>query len=84
MTYNLVSGLAGAILPDKLEPAFHPHHRKFFHSYTAGAGLVYTKTQIDDFLNRYLDFKYPTYAFFLGYASHLILDFRTPKSLPLI
>lgn len=26
-------------LPDKLEPALHPHHRQFFHSYAIAGGL---------------------------------------------
>lgn len=26
-------------LPDKLEPALHPHHRQFFHSYAIAGGI---------------------------------------------
>ena len=27
---NMGAGIAGAILPDKIEPALHPNHRAFF------------------------------------------------------
>lgn len=32
-------GALGGTLPDKLEPALHPHHRQVFHSLTVLAGL---------------------------------------------
>lgn len=84
LAINILAGIAGAIIPDKLEPAYHPNHRSFFHSYTASGGLVFTTNKIKDFLNPYPGFKYTAYAFILGYGSHLILDAGTPKSLPII
>ncbi len=80
MFINIVAGIAGAILPDKLEPAFHPNHRSIFHSVTAGGGVALTLKM----LNIHSDLKYPVYAFLWGYGSHLVLDARTPKSLLLI
>jgi len=71
-------GLVGSLsarLPDILEPATNPNHRKFFHSIllllTSGTGtLTLTNSLIK--------------AFCAGYVSHLIADLTTPKGLPLI
>jgi hypothetical protein len=38
---NACAGMAGAILPDKIEPAIHPNHRTTFHSLASGGGGVY-------------------------------------------
>lgn len=41
---SLAMGLAAAALPtlpDCIEPALHPNHRKFFHSFACVAGLAY-------------------------------------------
>lgn len=82
---NLCAGIAGAILPDKIEPAFHPNHRAFFHSFTSGGGVTYSiKKVATEPASIHSDFRYPVLAFLLGYCSHLVLDGTTPKGLPLI
>ena len=78
------AGIVGsviALLPDIIEPATNPNHRKFFHSLVLAGGLVaithnseikqdaYTKEAIE--LAGY------------SYLSHLLLDSLTPKGLPL-
>ena len=72
----------GAVLPDFLEPAKTPRHRKFFHSVkllkilaTWGLGLTLV---IGIFSHEFF------FAFFaiIGYILHLCLDFLTPGRLP--
>lgn len=74
-------------LPDILEPAFHPNHRQFFHSFAA-LGLVSTglyklyKWEPDD------DFGKAVRGVSMlacgAYIVHLVMDAGTRKSLPLI
>lgn len=40
------TGAAVSRLPDILEPAFHPNHRAFFHSFTFGALLGFAGVQV--------------------------------------
>lgn len=78
-----VGGAPCASIPDLLEPALNPHHRGFFHSVTFGAALIAIACG-----------KVPmrvtsTAAGILKFAaaccfSHLVLDFCTPRSLPLL
>lgn len=76
-----VSGYAGGILPDVIEPPIHSWHRKGFHSATAGAVLSYSaiKSQFSD-LDENLQ------AAILGggtgYLSHIVLDSQTPRGIP--
>ncbi len=82
---NLCAGMAGAILPDKIEPAIHPNHRTTFHSLASGGGSVYlAKKLMTEPAFIHPGFKYPILAFALGYCSHLDLDGTTPKGLPLL
>ena len=74
-------------IPDLLEPATSPNHRKFFHSWMALGAMSYgwkkaydrePETDLEKFLR---------YVALVGGAaaiSHLVLDSLTPKSLPLI
>jgi hypothetical protein len=39
-------GMIGGLLQDLLEPAIHPHHRKFFHSYAATALLAHANHHV--------------------------------------
>lgn len=91
VTHNIVMspliGALGAKLPDMLEPALHPNHRQFFHSVSflaamsAGLYKVY-KWSPDDPLEKLI-----RGVLLLGgvaYASHLLCDATTPKSLPLV
>lgn len=74
-------------LPDRLEPAIHPNHRQFFHSW-AFAGMLgiaahrayhwETDNKFDEAVR---------FAILVGigaYTVHLLLDASTPKSLPII
>lgn len=68
-------GYIVACLPDILEPASNPHHRKIFHSLLAlGVFIVVTAKTENPLLK--------TLA--ASYTSHLILDGLTPFGLPLI
>ena len=76
-------GLLLATLPDLLEPACNPHHRKFFHS-LASAGLIgygafgkHTKNMDEDFTKL-------IQAMALSYLLHLGADATTKKSLPIL
>ena len=83
-------GLATAALPtlpDVIEPALHPNHRKFFHSITFAAGVAYgvhrayrwkTESELEELLR--------IAAMIAGaaYLGHLALDALSAKSLPLI
>lgn len=76
-------GCCLASLPDLLEPATDPNHRKLFHSY-AMAGLVGYGTfgkhmeKIDEDLKKFLQ------PIGVAYLSHLAAAAHTPRSLPLI
>lgn len=77
-------GAAGGLFADILEPANSPNHRAFFHSIIFAAILFYGKDKLCEILDldengkRYLNW------FISAYASHLALDARTPKGLPII
>lgn len=76
-------GFVGGVLPDILEPATSPNHRKFFHS-VLWIGIVgfalyklWEHNEIDD------DTKKNGTALGASYLSHLAMDSMTPKGLPL-
>lgn len=82
-----VAGFVLGKLPDWLEPALHPNHRQFFHSYVVLFGVLYGLQKAyawepEGDLERFLR----AAALIVGsvYATHLILDGMTKKSLPLI
>lgn len=77
------AGGAAALLPDILEPANSPNHRKFFHSVMAAGLVVYAMS------GRHTDgWSQPArkilMAVGIGYLSHLALDCTTPRSISLI
>lgn len=74
-------------IPDLLEPATCPNHRRFFHSWVALVAMSYGWKKAYDWepetdLEKFLRF----IALVGGAAaiSHLVLDSLTPNSLPLI
>lgn len=78
---------AFAKLPDILEPAFHPHHRQFFHSIGFLVLLGYGLKKTYDWKPQ--ERGKQTVRFLIlcagaGYISHLALDGFTPRSLPLL
>jgi inner membrane protein len=87
---SLAMGFAAAALPtlpDYIEPALHPNHRKFFHSIAVVAGLAYAMRRVYvweaegewERLARAL-----LLAGGAAYLGHLALDALSAKSLPLI
>jgi len=42
---SAIGGGIGGQLPDRIEPATHPNHRKFAHSASLGAGIVFLLAQ---------------------------------------
>lgn len=78
-------GSIGAALPDILEPAINPNHRKFFHSLTAMMGISMAQLMelrkgrsSDEFWQNIIT------KIGFGYLIHLFQDSQTPKGLPLI
>jgi membrane-bound metal-dependent hydrolase YbcI (DUF457 family) len=74
-------------LPDKLEPAIHPHHRQFFHSVAFAAlvgGGMYklskweTETEMEKLL------KICLLVVGGSYLIHLAMDACTRRSLPML
>lgn len=86
----LAMGLAAACLPslpDILEPALHPNHRKFFHSWAVvgllGCGMYRLYDwQPEDGWDRSI--RVAGLALGAAYLAHLARDAFTTKSLPLI
>ncbi len=86
-------GLVGASLPDLLEPASSPNHRKFFHSSllaggTTGGVVKYCMAGKTENLNVKDIISDPGSRLLLAgqaaYYSHILLDARTPKGVPLL
>lgn len=83
LVINMGLGLAFASLPDWIEPATNPNHRKFFHSLTA-AGLVGYGMFGKHTRNVEVKLKDSVRSIGLSYLCHLAADATTPKSIPLI
>ncbi|MFH0955318.1 MAG: metal-dependent hydrolase [Candidatus Micrarchaeota archaeon] len=81
---SVAAGGAIGLLPDLLEPATNPTHRNFFHSALAlGTGTYGTyKVLQNPLLNQ--NQKQFLLALFAGYASHLLADATTARSIPLL
>jgi membrane-bound metal-dependent hydrolase YbcI (DUF457 family) len=82
-----IAGFALGKLPDWLEPALHPNHRQFFHSFVVLFAVLYGVKKVYEWqpetdLERFLRGA----ALIAGsvYATHLILDGTTKKCLPLL
>ena len=73
-------------LPDLIEPAYHPNHRQFFHSWTLAIGLGVSLYQVHKWQpeNKFQECL-KTLALVGGgaYLVHLAMDSTTPKSLPI-
>ena len=76
-------GSIGGILPDLIEPANSPHHRKFFHSKTTGGILIVGGLNLNK-LNISYDAKQIIASCLAGYGSHLYSDSQTSMGLPLL
>jgi membrane-bound metal-dependent hydrolase YbcI (DUF457 family) len=72
-------GVLGACLPDWLEPATSPHHRAFFHSFTVLAAILWSLLVLSAGTVSAVGL---FFAAGIGYASHLLLDGCSRRSLP--
>jgi len=85
VAFGLLSG-AFASLPDWIEPAIHPNHRGFFHSWLVLGAVGYGVYQLYHWqpetglgeLARIV-----LLGVGIAYGCHLLMDARTPKSLPM-
>jgi membrane-bound metal-dependent hydrolase YbcI (DUF457 family) len=77
-------GAITGIVADKIEPATNPNHRGFFHS--IAFWFLLSVTAYKTLMERNIDClcKNLVVIGFAGYSSHLMLDFQTPKSLPIL
>lgn len=75
-------GMIGGLLPDLLEPAIHPNHRRFFHSYAATALLAHANRHVSQQLQMPADTRAAIHLISLGFVSHLAADAHTPRGLP--
>lgn len=77
-------GTVAGILPDTLEPAYHPGHRSVCHSVAAGlvVGIGIKKLNENPSIPRPLKTLGNTAG--AAYISHLVMDSQTPKGLPIL
>jgi membrane-bound metal-dependent hydrolase YbcI (DUF457 family) len=86
----ILSGAVAAFftnLPDILEPATSPNHRKFFHSLLFAGMLARALHEVRSWKPQTDTEKFWRQLILLAgsaYLIHLVLDFTTHKSLPLI
>lgn len=74
-------------LPDKLEPAIHPHHRQFFHSVACAimiGGGMYKLSQWETQTDGEKLLKFCLMVAGGAYLVHLAMDACTRRSLPLL
>jgi inner membrane protein len=74
-------------LPDLIEPAIHPHHRQFFHSLTFAALVGYGVYKAYRWEPQTPSQELLRLLAIIGgsaYLLHLIADFTTARSLPLL
>ena len=79
---SLLGGTA-AKLPDYLEPPTSPNHRGFFHSKSMGVALTSILQRAAESMTLSDEGKLLTAIVGFSYLSHLALDSKTNKGLPL-
>ena len=79
----IVYGTLGGMLPDILEPAISSHHRQFCHSLLIAGIAYWGRDKFYKVLNLTFEQTEACNSFLIGYASHLVLDSATPRSIPL-
>ncbi len=82
-----VGGYALGTLPDLIEPALHPNHRQFFHSFTALGLAAYGMKKLYDWEPETGKGKFWRGVGFIvsgAYGVHLAMDAFTKRSLPLV
>lgn len=87
---TLLSGVGAAAcgtLPDLIEPALHPNHRQFFHSFLALGIAGYGLKKLYDWQPQTDEGRFWRGIGMVvcgGYAVHLLMDATTKRSLPLV
>jgi len=81
---NIFWSCLGASVPDVLEPADSPNHRKFFHSVSFQFLSSKILLGILQDSNVKPEIKNIITPLIIGYSSHLLLDLSTPKGLPIL
>lgn len=81
---SLLVGAFAGVLPDLLEPASHPTHRSFFHSFTLLMMLMQGNLKTWEAQNLTEDQKLVISLLSAGYGSHLLSDSSTPRSIPFL
>jgi len=74
-------------LPDILEPATNPNHRRFFHSITFACGVGYGMYHLYEWQPEEEWKKWARFGLMVAGGAtlvHLAMDSRTPKGLPMI
>lgn len=82
-----VGALAGAKLPDVLEPAIHSHHRAVFHSFVVLFGAGWAAKKLWEWRPETAEqrqLRAVLLGVLIGYCSHLGLDSFTPRGLPIV
>ncbi len=69
----ILAGMVGGRLPDIIEPAIDPNHRKFWHSLTCAGVLSTGHFMLPAQL------KAATLPLLMGYNSHLVADSQSSK-----
>ncbi|WP_341501926.1 metal-dependent hydrolase [Gallaecimonas sp. GXIMD4217] len=80
-------GSIGGRLPDILEPALHPNHRQFFHSFFVAVTMFYGMKKLYGWEPETAGKQLMRQLLLIGggaYLSHLLLDSFTKKSLPIV
>lgn len=77
-----IAGIGGGMLPDILEPAISPDHRKLFHTPEAGVALAYGTAAALTNPGWALPVMTVVVPAVAGYESHLAADAQTPQGLP--
>jgi len=75
-------GSVGGILPDVLEPAYHPGHRSTCHSLAAGVAIAIGLSKLNKSSKLSGNVKSVATVAGAGYLSHLLLDSQTAARLP--
>ena len=78
------TGFVCGLLPDLIEPATSPSHRKFAHSVLVLCGMSIGKVAIIESKLLSPEKKLYLSCAVASYGSHLLLDSSTPKGLPMM
>lgn len=81
---SVIGGAVAGVAPDILEPATNPNHRSLFHSGTTLALLTHGNRKVLQSTQFTESQKAILLSLGAAYASHLVTDGATTKSIPLL